>query len=308
MSEYHRSIMSEEVVNLLACRSGGTYVDCTLGGGGHALAILEASSPDGRLIGFDRDTEAIKRSEEVLKKYKSRVTIIHSNFKELGSALSARGVRSVDGILADLGVSSSQLDKAERGFSFMRQGPLDMRMDQSSGERASELLARLSVDEVSFILKTYGEERWARLIAVAIKERDEIKTTSELAELVEKVVPRKFHPKKIHVATRTFQALRIAVNEELVGLEEFLATSADSLKKGGRIAVISFHSLEDRVVKHSFKALSKGCICPPDLPYCRCNKEQILRIITKKAVLPSEDEIKVNPRSRSARLRVAERL
>ncbi len=308
MSEYHRSIMSEEVVNLLACRSGGTYVDCTLGGGGHALAILEASSPDGRLIGFDRDIDAIKRSEEVLKKYKPRVTIIHSNFKELGAALSARGVRSIDGLLVDLGVSSSQLDKAERGFSFMRRGPLDMRMDQSAGEKASELLTRLSVDEVAFILKTYGEERWARLIAVAIKERDEIKTTSELAELVEKVVPRKFHPKKIHVATRTFQALRIAVNEELVGLEEFLATSADSLKKGGRMAVISFHSLEDRVVKHSFKALSKACICPPDLPYCRCNKEQTLRIITKKAVVPSDDEIKLNPRSRSARLRVAERL
>lgn len=308
MSEYHRSIMSKEVVDLLACRPGGTYVDCTLGGGGHALAILEASSPDGRLIGFDRDIEAIKRSEEVLGEYKSRVTIIHNNFKEIGAALSARGVREIDGLLVDLGVSSYQLDRAERGFSFMRRGPLDMRMDQSSGEKACELLARLSVGEVEFILKKYGEERWARLIAVAIKERAEIKTTSELAELVEKVVPRKFHPKKIHVATRTFQALRIAVNEELVGLEGFLAASADLLKKGGRMAVISFHSLEDRVVKHSFKALSKGCICPPDLPYCRCNKEQTLRIITKKAVIPSDDEIKLNPRSRSAKLRVAERL
>jgi len=300
--------MVEEVVGLLACKDGGTYVDCTTGGGGHIRAMLAASSPGGKVIGIDRDKEALAEAEKVLSSYKGRFKLVHSDFKRIDEILDESGIDSVDGVLADLGVSSHQLDSAGRGFSFLRDGPLDMRMDQHSGESASELLERLSAEELEHIFKVYGEERFARKIARAVKAAGEIRTTLALAGLVEGTVPRKFHPRKIHVATKTFQALRIAVNEELAGLDEFISLVVKRLKKGGRIAIISFHSLEDRIVKQAFKKLSKGCICPPDLPYCRCGKKEVARIITRKPVLPSGEECDLNPRARSARLRIAEKV
>ena len=300
--------MSAEVISLLQCGPGGIYVDCTLGGGGHSEEILRASSPNGRLVGIDRDQEAIEEARKRLSSYGERASFIHSDFKSLKDVLAGEGISEVDGILADLGVSSWQLNSAGRGFSFMKEGPLDMRMDRSSGETALELIERLSERELTLILWKYGEEKWAKLIARAIKAQGGISTTLELAELVSGVVPRKAHPKRIHVATRTFQALRIAVNEELAGLDQFLLDAVSLLKKGGRLAVITFHSLEDRIVKRAFRALSKGCICPPDLPVCACGKEGTVSLVTRKAVVPTAKEEEQNPRSRSAKLRVVERI
>lgn len=300
--------MVEEVVRLLACKDGGIYVDCTTGGGGHIKAMLEASSPGGIVIGIDRDKEALAEAEKVLSDYSGRFRLVHSDFRRIDDILRESGIESLDGVLADLGVSSHQLDSADRGFSFLRKGPLDMRMDQQTGESASELLKRLTVEELEHILRIYGEERFAGKIAKEIKSAGEIGTTLELAGVVEKAVPRKFHPRKIHVATKTFQALRIAVNDELTGLDDFITRVMTRLKKGGRIAVISFHSLEDRIVKQAFKRLSNACICPPDLPYCRCGRKEVARVITRKPLCPSAEECDHNPRARSARLRVAEKV
>lgn len=222
MSDYHIPIMSAEIISLLQCGPGGIYVDCTLGGGGHSEEILKASSPDGRLIGIDRDKDSIEEAGKRLSSYGERVGLVHSDFKSIKDVLVGKGIGEVDGILADLGVSSWQLDSAGRGFSFMKEGPLDMRMDRSRGETATELIERVSEKELSLILWQYGEEKWARLIARAMKAAGKIETTLELAELVARVVPRKAHPKRIHVATRTFQGLRIAVNEELAELDQFL--------------------------------------------------------------------------------------
>ncbi|MBE9535906.1 MAG: 16S rRNA (cytosine(1402)-N(4))-methyltransferase RsmH [Proteobacteria bacterium] len=308
MSDYHIPIMSAEVVSLLRCGPGGTYVDCTLGGGGHSEELLKASSPDGRLIGIDRDREAIDAARKRLTPYGERASFVHSDYKSVKEVLEGEGIAEVDGILADLGVSSWQLDSAGRGFSFMKEGPLDMRMDRSSGETAAELIERLSERELSLILWQYGEEKWAKLIARAIKAQGDIGTTLELAELVSRVVPRKAHPKRIHVATRTFQGLRIAVNEELAGLDRFLIDAISMLRDGGRLAVITFHSLEDRIVKRVFRNMSKPCICPPDLPLCACGKAADVRVVTGKAVSPTVEELERNPRSRSARLRVAEKI
>jgi len=300
--------MPAEVVSLLQCGPGGIYVDCTLGGGGHSEEILKASSPDGRLICIDRDQDAIDEARKRLAPYGERASFVHSDFKSLKEVFANEGISEADGMLADLGVSSWQLDSAGRGFSFMKEGPLDMRMDRSSGETAAELIERLSERELTLILWKYGEEKWAKLIARAIKEQGEIGTTVELAELVSRVVPRKAHPKRIHVATRTFQGLRIAVNEELAGLDQFLIDAISLLRSGGRLAVITFHSLEDRIVKRVLRNMSKGCTCPSDLPVCACGKTANVRVVTAKAVSPSSEEEERNPRSRSAKLRVAEKI
>ena len=303
--------MVKEVVDLLGCKAGGIYLDCTAGGGGHSAKLLEASSPDGRVIALDKDPDAIAETGEALKQYKTRLTLVQSDYKEFESVLEAEGVAELDGILADLGISSHQVDCAERGFSFMKDGPLDMRMDSESGETASEMLMRLTAGEIEHIIRKYGEEKWARAIAKAIKEAGQIgtiDTTLELAKIVAGAVPRRFHPARINVATKTFQALRIAVNEELTGLDKFISDAVLRLKTGGRIAIISFHSLEDRVIKQTYKALAESCICPPDLPYCRCDTKASLKIITRKSVTASQDELNLNPRARSARLRVAERI
>jgi len=300
--------MSAEVVSLLKCGPGGIYVDCTLGGGGHSESILKASSPDGRLICIDRDQDAIDEARKRLAPYGERVSFVHSDFKSVKEVFANEGISEADGMVADLGVSSWQLDSAGRGFSFMKEGPLDMRMDRSSGETAAELIERLSERELGLILWKYGEEKWARLIARAIKEQGEIETTVDLAELVSRVVPRKAHPKRIHVATRTFQGLRIAVNKELAGLDQFLIDAISLLRNGGRLALITFHSLEDRIVKRVFRDMSRGCTCPSDLPVCACGKTANIRVVTGRAVSPSEEEEERNPRSRSAKLRVAEKL
>ncbi len=293
---------------MLDCKNGGLYVDCTVGGGGHALEILKASSPDGRLIGIDRDCEAIEKAGEVLADYGERVRLIQSNFRQLDEVLAGEKISAVDGILIDLGVSSRQLDAAERGFSFMKEGPLDMRMNQEEGESASELIERLSAGEIARILKEYGEERWAKKIARAIKDSLPLGTTTELAAVVARAVPKRFHPKNIHVATRTFQALRIAVNAELEGLDDYFLHAAGLLKEGGRMAVISFHSLEDRIVKRAFRQLSKVCICPPGLPICACGKKASVRLLARRAVTASAEEVARNPRARSAKMRGIERL
>ena len=303
--------MVKEVVDLIGCKAGGVYLDCTAGGGGHSAKLLEASSPDGRVIALDKDPDAIAETGEALKQYKARLTLVQSDYKEFESVLEAEGFDKLDGILADLGISSHQIDCAERGFSFMKDGPLDMRMDSESGETVSEMLMRLPAGDIEHIIRKYGEERWARAIARAIKEAGQIgtiDTTLELAKIVAGAVPKRFHPARINVATKTFQALRIAVNEELAGLDKFISGAVSKLKTGGRIAIISFHSLEDRVIKQTFKALAKSCICPPDLPYCRCDTKASLKIVTRKSVMASQDEVDLNPRSRSARLRVAERI
>lgn len=306
----HLPVMGREVVSYLGCVAGRTFVDCTTGGGGHALEILQASSPDARLIGIDQDAEALAVAERILEPYKRRVTLVRENFRRIKTVLSDLGIESVDGLLVDLGVSSFQLDSAERGFSFRADAPLDMRMDQRAPRSARDLVNDLDADELARIFKLYGEERFSKRIARAIAEAREaspIETTCELAGIVGAAIPRKFHPKKIHPATKVFQALRIAVNDELESLKCVLADGVDLLAKGGRFVVISFHSLEDRLVKHFFRDSSTGCICPPRAPICACGKLPLTKLLTRRGVVASAEEVLANPRARSARLRAVER-
>ncbi|MCD5401337.1 16S rRNA (cytosine(1402)-N(4))-methyltransferase RsmH [candidate division NPL-UPA2 bacterium] len=305
----HIPVLLKEVVRLLPCRPGGVYVDCTLGEGGHAEAILEQLGKEGRLIGIDRDGEAIEAAEERLKKYGSSCCLVRDNFQNLTRLLESLNLRKVDGILFDLGVSSRQLDSPERGFSFRFDTPLDMRLDRRTSLTASHLVNNSSREELERILKDFGEERWARRIAkliVARRKDEPIKTTGQLVGLVEEAIPRQRG--RIHPATRTFQALRIAVNEELEALKEGLEKGIKLLRSGGRIAVISYHSLDDRIVKETFREWFKACRCPPRWPVCRCGGKKVAVRVTKGAVGPSEEEILANPRSRSARLRVAEKI
>jgi 16S rRNA (cytosine1402-N4)-methyltransferase len=303
--------MPAEVVRFLAPKPGGVYVDGTLGGAGHARGILEASAPDGVLIGFDRDAEAIAAATQRLAPFGNRVKLVHRNFAEVRTSLEALGITAIDGILMDLGVSSHQLDTAERGFSFMQDAPLDMRMDRSTGAGAAELLNSLPERELARIISDYGEERWAKRIALFIvKAREEapIESTFRLVDIVKGAVPKGAWEERLHPATRTFQALRIAVNEELASLESGLQDGLQLLNKGGRAVIISFHSLEDRIVKNIFRAHATGCTCPKTIPYCVCGKTADVRVLTSKPVSASDEETALNPRSRSARLRAAEKL
>lgn len=307
----HKSVLLKETVRMLAPRVGEIFADCTLGLGGHAEAILERAE-NVQVIGIDQDAQAIEFSEKRLAKFGARVKIFHANFAEIKSVLKSAGVQKVNGILADLGVSSLQFDSEERGFSFRFDAPLDMRMNADSGdETAAELLERLSEEEIADLIYQYGEERLSRRIARRIVWKREIgepvKTTKELAETVEKAVGRK--PKdKIHPATRTFQALRIAVNHEIEILEEFIRDGVDCLKKDGRLAVITFHSLEDRIVKQTFQRLAGKCACPPRLPQCVCGATKEIEILTRKPIVPGEIETTENPRARSAKLRVCRKI
>ena len=285
--------MVEEVMTFLRCEPGRTYVDATLGGGGHASEILKRTAPDGVLIGMEWDEDALSEATRALKPFGDRVRIVRENFIQLPNLMRDE---SVDGILLDLGLSSIQLEKEGRGFSFRGDSPLDMRMDQRMDQTAADLVNRLSSDELEHIISHYGEERWAKRIAEAIvqqREREPIRTTEALRKVVYRTIPKRFHSRRIDPATRTFQALRIRVNEELENLKKILDTGWKILKRGGRICVISFHSLEDRMVKQTFR---------------RLEKEGEMRILTKKPVTPSEEEQKENPRSRSAKLRCAERI
>jgi 16S rRNA (cytosine1402-N4)-methyltransferase len=294
----HIPVLKREVLEALPLRSPAVYVDCTLGGGGHAEAILDATAPDGSLIGIDRDEAAIQRAGERLKRYGTRVRLFHENFKNLGTLLKTQGVRSVDGILMDLGMSTLQLTDSERGFSFQKDGPLDMRMDRRSPMTAAALVNSLPERQLAQILFEYGEERWANRIARVVTEarkKKPITTTLELADLVRRAIPRPAQARRLHPATKTFQALRIAVNQELDHLAAVLSDAAVLLNPGGRLCVIAFHSLEDRIVKRTFKVLTQAEAAP-------------LRLVTKKPIVPGREEIRMNPRSRSAKLRVVERV
>lgn len=303
--------MAEEVLHYLEPRRGGIYLDGTLGGGGHARLILEATSPDGILVGLDHDAEALEAAGSSLAEFGDRVMLRQGNFAEMASHLDTLGVAMLDGVVLDLGVSSYQLDSPNRGFSFREEGPLDMRMNPSAGRSAASVIAEADADHLKRIFREYGEERWAGRIAreiVAVREQQPIKTTLQLAELVSRVVPRGKGPQRIHPATRVFQALRIYVNGELDSLQAGLDAARQRLKVGGRLVVISFHSLEDRIVKQAFRALSTGCICPPRLPVCACGQKPVARLLTRKGVMATDAEVEHNPRARSAVLRAMEKL
>ncbi len=305
----HVTVLLSEAVDLLAPRSGGVYLDGTLGGGGHAREILLRSSPDGVVVGLDQDADAVERCRESMAEFGSRAIIRQANFRNLRAVLSGLGIPAVDGVLLDVGVSWFHLRDAERGFSFLTDGPLDMRMDAAGTVTAAELVNTLPRQELAHILREYGEEHRANAIAKAIeraRSQGEITRTGQLAEIVSRVFP-PYPPRRVHPATLTFQALRIAVNDELGALREGLEGALAVLKPGGRCAVISFHSLEDRIVKQFFVEHAKGCVCPPKLPVCNCGRTPELAVLTKKPVMASEEEVAANPASRSAKLRAAEK-
>jgi len=307
----HRPVLLHETVQYLAPERGGLFVDATLGLGGHSEALL-AASPQTRVLGIDRDREALAYARRRLARFGTRCQLVHANFRELPQVLAAVGEREVSGVLADLGVSSLQFDSPARGFSFRHDAPLDMRMNaESDEETAAELLARLPEEEIARIIFEYGEERRSRRIARLIVERREtgrpVETTGKLAELVARAVGRK-RTDRIHPATRTFQALRIAVNRELEGLAEFIETAVDLLQPHGRLCVISFHSLEDRIVKRTLRRLSGHCECDVRAPVCSCGARRAVEILMRRPVTPTDEEAQENPRARSAKLRAARRL
>jgi 16S rRNA (cytosine1402-N4)-methyltransferase len=313
MKEEHLPVLVEEVMSMLAPAPGSLQIDATVGGGGHTERILEATNPDGRLLGLDADGAAIARVDGRLRpRYGDRLVLRRANFRELRSVAPDAGFAAVDGLLFDLGLSGFQLADVERGFGFRTGGPLDMRFDTSRGVPAAELLGTLDRLELSALFKRYGEEPQANRIAnaiVAARTTAPISTAEELASLIERVAPGNPRGRRqIHPATRVFQALRIAVNAELDALQEALAASIDLLRPGGRLVVLSYHSLEDRIVKRFFAAERRGCICPPELPVCVCGKNPRLRLVTRPSLTPTEAEILANPRARSARLRAVERL
>ena len=306
----HIPVLAQEVAEYLVTGTEGVYLDLSVGLGGHAAKILEATSPHGRLIGIDIDPQAIALAKENLSSYGDRFSLIHGNFAELDQILNQQGVSEVDGVIFDLGISSLQFDTPGRGFSFRHCGPLDMRMDQTAGQPIFDDLNKIDAAELTEIIRNFGEERWAKRIAnriVAARREKPITTTTQLAEIVKKAVPRGSSG-KIHPATRTFQALRIYKNRELENLKDGLERAVPVLKFGARICAIAFHSLEDRIVKHTFRAMERGCVCPPKFPVCVCGREPTLKILTKRPVTPQVEEIRANPRSRSAKLRVAEKL
>jgi len=302
----HVPVLLDEVIAGLQARRGGYFVDCTVGLGGHAAAILEKISPSGRLLGIDADPEAIKVSQDKLSDYGEAVTLVNDDFVNLETICKRYHFHPVDGILFDLGVSSLQLDTAERGFSFQLDAPLNMRFDPGQGLTASDIVNSFSEQELAKLIEKYGEERHSRRIARYIVQNRPIATTVELARLVEQALGGKHA--KIHPATRTFMALRIAVNSELQNLELALKQTIDLLHPGGRLTVISYHSLEDRIVKQFMRDAASSCLCPPGTVECRCGHTPTLRLISRKVIKPTSLEIESNPRSRSAKLRIAERL
>jgi len=312
MAGYHVTAMPEEAVDMLACRPGKTIVDGTLGGCGHARRICERIAPDGVLVGVDQDLDAIDRARRVLPVDELPIHIVHGNFVDLPSILSRLGIESVDGILIDIGLSLHQIEASNRGFSFMRDEPLDMRMNVESDATAADLVANLSERELAQTFSRYGEERWAGKIArhlVAARQKQPIATSGQLARLVEQAVPAAAsRSQRIHPATRVFMALRIAVNRELEVLERFLDSAVELLKPAGRLCVLAFHSLEDRIVKHRFREMANPCTCPPSFPHCTCGRQPTVRVLTRKVMRPSDAEIRDNPMARSTRLRAVEKL
>jgi 16S rRNA (cytosine1402-N4)-methyltransferase len=305
----HDPVLVSESVGLLvpALEHGGVVVDGTLGRGGHARRLLH-EAPGCFLVGIDRDPESLDAARAYLSGYEERVALVRDNFANLAPVLERLGIEKVRGVLLDLGVSSPQLDEARRGFSFHESGPLDMRMDPAAELSARDVVNRYEARDLERVIRTYGEERFARRIARAIVKSRPLETTTELAEVVKLAIPAATRRTGPHPARRTFQALRIEVNAELRELEEVLPSAIEALEPGGRLAVISYHSLEDRQVKKVFQQEARGCVCPPDLPVCSCGAEARLRILTRKPVTPSEQELGRNPRARSAKLRAAERI
>jgi 16S rRNA (cytosine1402-N4)-methyltransferase len=307
----HIPVLLHEVVALLQCRPGGVYGDVTVGGGGYTQAILQSSGPDGVVLGLDHDPEAVACARERLHSFHGRLILRQGNFARAPEIMQELRFGPADGIVADLGVSSLQLDDPARGFSFQQDGPLDMRMDPRRTQSAADLVNFLSERELGELIFTLGEERWAKRIARTIALHRQLKPftrTLELAELVAQAVPKSNDTRRIHPATRTFQALRLAVNHELENLQEFLAHVLDLLKPGGRLCIVAFHSLEDRLVKQHFKSWANPCRCPRDLPLCHCSAQPLVRLLTRKALRPKEQEIQANPRARSARLRAIEKI
>jgi 16S rRNA (cytosine1402-N4)-methyltransferase len=312
MKEGHLPVLAEEVLTMLAPASGSLQIDATIGGGGHTERILEAASPNGRVLGLDADPAAIARVRSRLGRFGDRLVLRQANFRELGVVAPAAGFGAVDGCLFDLGLSSYQLVDTDRGFGIRAGGPLDMRFDPSRGIPAAELLASLDERELTALLRRYGEEPFAPRIAraiVAARRTAPVDTAERLAEIVERAAPAPPRGRRrVHPATRVFQALRIAVNDELEALSEALASAIDLLRPGGRVVVLSYHSLEDRIVKRCFAEERRGCTCPPEAPVCVCGRRPRLRLVTRPSITPRPEEIAVNPRARSARLRAAERL
>ena len=309
----HKPIMLEECIEFLKIRQDGVYLDGTLGGGGHSYEIVKRLGPDGVLIGIDQDKNAIEAAKKKLLSINSKENVIikHTNFENIREVLEELKIDSVNGVLLDLGVSSHQLDEGERGFSYQHDAPLDMRMNQDSDFDAQTLVNTWSKDDIARIIREYGEEKWAARIAefiVRSREVQKISTTGQLVEIIKSAIPASARREGPHPAKRTFQALRIAVNRELEVLENLLDTVTDLLSSEGRLVIITFHSLEDRIVKKAFQKQSQGCVCPGDFPKCVCGFVPKLKIITRKPITPSEKELGENPRARSAKLRVAEKL
>jgi 16S rRNA (cytosine1402-N4)-methyltransferase len=306
---FHRSVMFQEVINFLSPSANCIYVDATLGLGGHTEKILEHSKYSAKVIGFDTDEDSLSYAKNRLSKFGSQVILLNKNFIQIDRELKALGIGRVDGIIADLGISSYQIELGGRGMSFLRDEPLDMRMDAGLRFTAYNLVNELDVDEISKIIRVYGEEKWARRIGRGIiksRSLSPIRTSHQLARIVSDAIPKKFHPTRIHPATKTFQALRIVVNNELENLSIFLEKAVKLLSVGARIVVISFHSLEDRIVKKTFKRMSNPCICPPGLPRCGCGKKSCIKVLTNSPLVPTTEELVENPRARSAKMRVGE--
>ena len=307
----HVSVLKNECIEGLQIKSSGTYVDGTFGGGGHAMEIISRLNGNGRFVGIDQDQDAVENGRAKLEPYKEKAQLVRDNFSNIISIMKDLHIVAVDGILLDIGVSSYQLDTGERGFSYMHDAELDMRMDQRNPMTAKRMIAEYSEKELADIIKDYGEERWAARIAqfiVAERKIKPIETTGELVEVIKKAVPKGARKDGPHPAKRTFQALRIAVNNELGILEQAIEDMAGLLAPGGRLCIITFHSLEDRIVKQTFHRLEHPCTCPPEFPVCVCGKKPTIRVITRKPILPSEEELEFNPRARSAKLRILEKL
>lgn len=310
MDCYHRPVLLEETIDGLNIKADGIYVDCTVGGGGHSKEILKKLNSSGRLIAIDQDEEALKEAQENLKEFGDQVTFVKSNYSHLDAILDSLDIDKVDGILMDIGVSSHQLDEESRGFSYRFDAPLDMRMDQDSELTAQYIVNHYSQEDLEYILWNYGEEKWGKRIAEFIVEargEKEIETTFELVEILKNAIPKKARLNK-HPGKKTFQALRIEVNKELDVLQNTIDLAVSRLNRNGRLAIITFHSLEDRIVKNKYKDLAKGCVCPPDFPVCVCNKVREIKIINRKPITATEEELEVNNRAKPAKLRIGLKL
>ena len=311
MEFQHKSVLLQECIDALNIRPDGIYLDGTLGGAGHSSQIARRLTEGGRLIGVDRDRTALAAAKERLAPYADRVTLVHSNFAEIDAILDSLGIPAVDGMLFDLGVSSPQLDDASRGFSYMADAPLDMRMDKDDALTAGEVVNTWPQGELRRILYDYGEERYAPQIAAAIcraREKAPVETTLELVDIIRSAMPAQSLREKQHSAKRSFQAIRIAVNDELGAISRMMQAAVGRLNPGGRLAVITFHSLEDRIVKSEMQQAARGCTCPPEFPVCVCGKKPLVKLVTRKPIVSGPAELEENPRARSAKLRVAEKL